>query len=99
MEPIFEAVIENERALSQLLSKSPDLARARATKDYLVASIPHSLYIGDTPLHLAAAALRHGAARLLLMNGAEVNAQNRRGATALHYSCDPRPNSGGVWDP
>jgi hypothetical protein len=62
MEPIFEAVIENELTLSKLLSKSPDLARVRAAKDYLVASIPHWLYVGDTPLHLAAAGLRRGAA-------------------------------------
>src|SRR4029078_765490 len=99
MEPIFEAVLKNESALSKLLSKSPDLARARAEEDYFVKSIPHWLYLGDTPLHLAAAALRAGSARLLVESGANVNAQNRRGATALHYACDPRPNLGGVWNP
>jgi ankyrin repeat protein len=99
MEPIFEAVLENERVLSKLLTKSPALSRARAVEDHLVTSIPHWIYAGDTPLHLAAAALRAGAAKLLLENGADVNAQNRRGATALHYACDPRPHSGGVWNP
>jgi ankyrin repeat protein len=99
MEPIFEAVLKNESALSKLLSKSPDLARARAEEDYLVKSIPHWLYLGDTPLHLASAALRVGSARMLVENGADVNAQNRRGAMALHYACDPRPNSDGVWNP
>ena len=99
MEPIFEAVLQNSRALSSLLTESPQLAQVRAVKDYLVQSIPHWLYVGDTPLHLAAAGLRTDAARLLLESAADVNAQNRRGATALHYACDPRPKSGGVWSP
>jgi ankyrin repeat protein len=99
VEPIFEAVLKTERALSVLLAKSPGLARARAGSDYLVESIPHWLYTGDTPLHLASAALRVDCAGLLLECGADVNAQNRRGARPLHYACDPRPRSGGVWDP
>src|SRR5262245_61977506 len=99
MQPIFEAVLENDRVLSKLLSKTPDLSRARAVEDHLVTSIPHWVYAGDTPLHLASAALRVDAAKLLLENGADVNAQNRRGATALHYACDPRPRSAGVWNP
>ena len=53
---------------------------------------------GDTPLHLAAAALRYDAARALLAASAPVNAVNRRGAAALHYACDPRPLSS-RWDP
>ena len=53
---------------------------------------------GDTPLHLSAAALRYDAARALLAADAPVDAVNRRGATALHYACDPRPASA-TWDP
>jgi ankyrin repeat protein len=67
--------------------------------DVLVESIPHWLYVGDTPLHLAAASLRLWAAQLVLRYEADPNATNRRGATPLHYACDPRPNSGGTWDP
>ncbi len=52
----------------------------------------------DTPLHLAAAGLRYDAARALIAAGTPVNAVNRRGATALHYACDPRPLSP-TWDP
>ena len=75
------------------------MSKVRVDKDYLVESIPHWLYVGDTPLHLAAAALRRVPAELLLANGADVNAENRRGATPLLYACDPRPKSGGVWNP
>jgi ankyrin repeat protein len=99
MDPIFEAILESDRAIAQLLRKSPDLSQARIGQDHLVETIPHWLYRGDTPLHLAAAALRTGAAKLLLENGAKANAENRRGATPLHYACDPRPKSGGTWDP
>lgn len=99
MEPVFEAVLADAQSLSKLLSKFPHLVRARATEDYLVESIPHWLYAGDTPLHLASAGLRTKSATLLLNNGADVNAQNRRGVAPLHYACDPRPRSGVVWNP
>src|SRR5262247_1953340 len=99
MGPIFEAILGSDKAVAQLLRKSPDLSQARVEQDHLVETIPHWLYVGDTPLHLAAAALRTGAAKLLLDCGANANAENRRGATPLHYACDPRPKSGGTWDP
>jgi ankyrin repeat protein len=99
MEPIFEAVLKGEREVARLLRKDPTVARARAVKDHLVEAIPHWVYGGDTSLHLAAAGLRIGAARALLESGADPNAVNRRGATPLHYACDPRPRSEGAWDP
>src|SRR6476646_8525339 len=64
----------------------------------LLSTDVHWLYRGDTPLHLAAAALRYDAARALLAAGTPVNAVNRRGAAALHYACDPRPLSP-TWNP
>lgn len=99
MDPIFEAVLESDETVAQLLSRYPDLSQARIGQDHLVETIPHWLYVGDTPLHLAAAALRTVAAKLFLENGANANAENRRGATPLHYACDPRPKSGMSWDP
>ena len=99
MEPILEAILQSEKAVAQLLKESPDLSRLRVAKDHLVEAIPHQLYVGDTPLHLAAAALQVKAAELLLKSGADVNAENRRRATPLHYACDPRPMLGGIWDP
>ena len=99
MEPILEAILDSEKALAQILKQSPELTGLRVEQDHLVETIPHWLYVGDTPLHLAAAALRVKFAKLLLENGADANAENRRGASPLHYVCDPRPKSGGTWHP
>jgi ankyrin repeat protein len=93
VEPIFEAVLANNP--SRITSAG---AAQRMDEGLFVAELPHQLYQGDTPLHLAAAGLRYDAARALLAVGAPVNAVNRRGATALHYACDPRPLSPN-WDP
>jgi ankyrin repeat protein len=93
VEPIFEAVLANDP--SRITAAG---AARRMDEDLFVAELPHQLYRGDTPLHLAAAGLRHDAARALLAAGTPVNAVNRRGATALHYACDPRPSSA-TWDP
>src|ERR1051325_2608889 len=75
----------------------PAAAAQRMDEDLLVTDV-HWLYRGDTPLHLAAAGLRYDAARALLAAGTPVDAVNRRGASALHYACDPRPSSA-TWDP
>jgi ankyrin repeat protein len=93
VEPIFQAVLANDPS-----GITPDAAAQSLEDDLFVAEQPHQLYRGDTPLHLTAAGLRYDAARALLAAGAPVNAVNRRGATALHYACDPRPSSP-TWDP
>ena len=99
MEPIFEAVLESETGVARLLRDHPSAVGTRASRDTLVETIPHWVYAGDTALHLAAAGLRTQAALVLLDAGADPNAPNRRGATPLHYSCDPRPRSGATWGP
>jgi ankyrin repeat protein len=98
MEPILDAILKGEKAVAQLLKRTPQAASLRVGEDYLVEAI-HWLYKGDTPLHLAAAALQVKAAKLLLESGAPVNAENRRRATPLHYACDPRPKSSMTWNP
>ena len=100
MEPIFEAVLADDvGAIAALLDASPAALGTVRDADELVQQIPHWLYRGDTPLHLAAAGLRLGALNVLLNRGASVDPVNRRGAAPLHYACDPRPFSVGVWSP
>jgi ankyrin repeat protein len=100
MDSLCRAVVEGDgRAAKRILGAAPAVVRARIERDRLVVAIPHWLYVGDTVLHLAAAALNAPAVRFILDAGADPNAQNRRGATPLHYACDPRPASGGVWNP
>jgi ankyrin repeat protein len=99
MEPIFEAVLKGKGAIASILRENPEAAMTRASRDTLVETIPHWLYVGDTSLHLAAAGLWTDIAGVLLASGADPNAKNRRGATPLHYACDPRPGLGGAWNP
>lgn len=100
MDRLCRAVVEGDgRAAKRMIDAEPALVRSRIERDRLVAAIPHHLYVGDTILHLAAAALNAMAVGDILDAGADPNAENRRGATPLHYACDPRPASGGVWNP
>jgi ankyrin repeat protein len=99
VEPIFVAVLANDSSeIAAIAARTPSAVAQRVEQDVLVTELPHMLYRGDTPLHLAAAGLRHDAARALLAAGAPLDAVNRRGATVLHYACDPRPASA-TWDP
>ena len=96
---VIQAILHNTADLIHLLHEAPQIVSARMKRDQLIKSIPHWLYIGDTALHLAAAALNLQAVKLLLKAGADAKTENRRGATPLHYSCDPRPALSSVWNP
>src|ERR1051325_6136539 len=95
---VIQAILHDNVELNRLLQDSREIVHSRMKLDLLIKSI-HWLYIGDTPLHLAAAAVNLHAAKLLLEAGADTNAENRRGAIPLHYVCDPRPASKDVWNP
>src|ERR1700730_7533672 len=99
MEPIFEAVLANDPSrITAIEAGTPGAAKLRMYEDLLVTELPHQLYRGDTPLHLAAAGLRYDAARALLAAGSPVNAVKPRGATLLvsaGATVDP-PDRGGV---
>jgi ankyrin repeat protein len=95
---LLDAIVGDEARASRLVREAPELARSRVAADRLVEAVPHWLYVGDTALHLAAAALRLRAVEALLRAGADPNAENRRGALPLHYACDPRPGSK-TWNP
>jgi len=99
LEELLAAVVADEGDAVRLTRTTPQVAQARVARERLVEEIPHQLYVGDTALHLAAAALRPLAVAALIDVGADANAENRRGATALHYACDARPKAGSVWDP
>lgn len=58
-------------------------SRQQAT-DFFFASISHYLYVGDTALHMAAAAFSRPIAELLVAHGADCRARNRLGAEPLH---------------
>ena len=82
--------------VSHRLAANPALATASshvgATRQnasaFFVADIAHYLYVGDTALHMAAAAFRRPVAELLVAHGADCRAKNRRGAEPLHYAAD-----------
>jgi len=98
VEQLLAAIVAGDLpAAETLLRQTKALATQRIDADRLIESI-HWLYVGDTFLHLAAAALQPELATLLIECGAETNAINRRGASALHYACDPRPKSS-RWNP
>lgn len=96
---LLEALVEDEDEAVRLVRAVPELARSRVSEGRFFEEVPHWVYVGDTALHLAAAALKPAGVEALLRAGADPNAENRRGALALHYACDPRPGSGKTWDP
>jgi ankyrin repeat protein len=96
---LLAAIVADEARAVRLVRATPEIAQARVAEERLVKEVPHQLYAGDTALHLAAAALRPLAVAALIDAGADANAENRRGATALHYACDARPKAGNTWSP
>jgi ankyrin repeat protein len=96
---LLAAIVGDEAKAVRLVRATPGIAQARVADERLVEEVPHQLYVGDTAIHLAAAALRPLAVSALLEAGADANAANRRGAIALHYACDARPKAGKTWDP
>lgn len=88
--------------VSLRLSEDPTLATIATTlgatrqnpHELFFTEIHHYLYVGDTALHMAAAAFQRPIAELLVANGADLPAKNRRGAEPLHYAADTNH-----WDP
>src|SRR6266849_7685538 len=86
---LVRAIVSNDGPeVAKLLEASPFLARESlavgatrgAAPDFYFEEINHYLIVGDTPLHAAAAGYRKDRARVLINDGANVNAENRRGA-------------------
>jgi len=99
-ESLLAAIVADDRpTVRRLLKAEPDLVNHPNTKARLYnSSILHWLYVGDTPLHLAAAGHRDEIVGLLLAVGADPNAaKNHRHSTPLHYAADGYV-SGPTWD-
>jgi ankyrin repeat protein len=91
MKALLAAILDDDRATTKkLLNADPGLASCLVTEARLYQSkIFHWLYVGDTPLHLAAAGYRVELVRLLLATGADPNATaNHRQSGPLHYAAD-----------
>src|SRR5882762_283026 len=91
MNELLAAIIDDDRAtVKELLTQDRSLAAALIKKPRLCQSkIFHWIYVGDTPLHLAAAGYRVEIIRLLLASGADTNARgNHRESGPLHYAAD-----------
>ncbi len=67
---------------------SPVGATRQESRSFFFESISHYLYVGDTALHMAAAAFQKPIVELLIAHGADCLAKNRMGAQPLHYSAD-----------
>ena len=82
--------------VSRCLKAAPALATETSTVgasrqqagDFFFTTVSHYLYVGDTALHMAAAAFSRPMAELLMTHGADCRARNRRGAEPLHYAAD-----------
>src|SRR6184192_1772923 len=91
MTTLLTAIVDDDAStVKRLLKADVGLATRLITKPKLYNSgIFHWIYVGDTPLHLAAAGYRVEIAQLLLASAADPNtAKNHRRSTPLHYAAD-----------
>jgi ankyrin repeat protein len=104
---LVRAIAANDAdEVSRMLKASPALARASLdvgaarseSATYYLDAINHYVYAGDTALHVAAAAYQPNLVGTLVELGADVGAENRRGAQPLHYAADGIPGSD-AWRP
>ena len=96
------AIAEGRSAAAlQMLAASPDLARAsfrtgatrQAANEYFLNPVGRYVVVGDTALHIAAAAYQADTLRELLRAGADVRARNRFGDEPLHAAAVGNPVS------
>ena len=88
---ILKAIVDDDcPSAKRLLQENPSLATLRIGEARLYETrIFHWIYVGDTPLHLAAAGYRVEIIQLLLAAGADPNSSlNHRQSGPLHYAAD-----------
>jgi hypothetical protein len=93
-------------AILPMLAASPQLAKAsfragatrQAVNEYFLYGIRRYIVVGDTALHIAAAAYQAEVVRALIRAGADVHAGNRFGDEPLHAAAVGSPRSH-LWNP
>ena len=90
----------NQAEAVALLDTTPALATASLLRgdEFFIEARRAQVYAGDTALHAAAFSYDTEMARVLVTRGADVRAQNRRGAQPLHAAVMGAPGSA-TWDP
>ncbi len=94
MDALPIAILDDDRGeVKKLLRANPSLATSPFSQAKLYQSkIFHWIYVGDTPLHLAAAGYRVEIIEQLLAARADPNAaHNHRRSGPLHYAADGDP--------
>jgi ankyrin repeat protein len=104
---LFTAIAHGDDATAlRKLDGAPALATAalrvgasrETPSSFFFDEIRHGVYVGDTALHVAAAAFRTSVVEKLLVLGASTRTKNRRGAEPLHYAVDGIPGEA-AWNP
>ncbi|MBS01630.1 MAG: hypothetical protein CMQ24_02830 [Gammaproteobacteria bacterium] len=92
MQSMIDAVLANdvERVREAVLDRTLNVS-VQFPEQFMLESIAHWIYAGDTVLHLAAAAHRAEIVGVLVDAGADVSARSRRKAEPLHYAADGYP--------
>jgi ankyrin repeat protein len=98
--------VGDRAAAQQMLVRVPGLAMAQLSPTARRGAVPEffleerllQIYVGDSALHVAAASYDTQLARRLIAAGADIRAQNRRGAEPLHSAVNGIPGTP-VWDP
>ena len=102
----MRAVASGDQDAAIRALRTPALAAAKlavgatrsAAEDFFLQECSLQLYVGDTALHVAAAAYDEVLARMLVAAGADVGARNRRGAEPLHAAVNGNPGAAN-WNP
>ena len=96
MNDLWQAIVNDDaKQVRRLLRQNDEFVSSSNRQARLFESkLLHWLYVGDTPLHLAAAGHRVEIVKILLGAGADPNSsENHRRSSPVHYAADGVPGS------